>query len=128
MTRPPKPKMIKTMATLTKNKPIAEESISLNFSDNAAAKRLLDVIVSILAEDYIQTAKENPEIFFFPKHKSHKKRKTGVGRKEKIPAKSEIVDNTLRTDAQHCGSRERTDMGKSYKKRSDDHEKSDTLK
>lgn len=42
---------------------LAEESISLNFSDNAAAKRLLDVIVSILAEDYIQTAKENPDLF-----------------------------------------------------------------
>ncbi len=52
------------MAILAKDEqPLTEESISLNYSDNAAVKRLLDVIVSILAEDYIQTAKENPEIF-----------------------------------------------------------------
>ncbi len=36
---------------------------SLNHSENPAAKRLLDVLVAILAEEYIQTAKENPEIF-----------------------------------------------------------------
>jgi hypothetical protein len=49
-------------------KTISEEldeasSVSLNFSENPAAKRLLDVIVSILSEEYIHTAKENPEIF-----------------------------------------------------------------
>lgn len=37
--------------------------VSLNFSENPAAKHLLDVIVSILSEEYIRTAKENPEIF-----------------------------------------------------------------
>ena len=37
--------------------------VSLNFSENPAAKRLLDVIASILTEEYIRTAKENPEIF-----------------------------------------------------------------
>ena len=50
--------------------PLAEEhfheedrQISLNHSENPAAKRLLDVLVTILAEEYIQKAKENPEIF-----------------------------------------------------------------
>ena len=38
-------------------------SVSLNYFENAAAKKLLDVIVSILAEEYIQTAKQNPDIF-----------------------------------------------------------------
>jgi hypothetical protein len=38
-------------------------SVSLNVSENPAAKRLLDVIASILAEEYIRTARENPEIF-----------------------------------------------------------------
>ena len=38
-------------------------SISLTWSENPAAKRLLDVIASILAEEYIQTARQNPEIF-----------------------------------------------------------------
>ena len=40
-----------------------EAFISLDFKENPAAKKLLDVIVSVLAEEYIQTAKENPEIF-----------------------------------------------------------------
>lgn len=38
-------------------------SISVNASDNPAAKRLLDVIVSILSVEYIRKAKENPDIF-----------------------------------------------------------------
>lgn len=37
--------------------------ISLNYLENPAAKRLLDVLVAILADEYIQIAKENPEIF-----------------------------------------------------------------
>jgi hypothetical protein len=39
---------------------IAED---LSVSVNPASKKLLDAIVSILAEEYIQTAKNNPEIF-----------------------------------------------------------------
>jgi hypothetical protein len=39
------------------------ESVDLNFSVNPASKRLLDVLVSILSSEYIQIAKENPEIF-----------------------------------------------------------------
>ncbi len=41
----------------------ADCPISLNHSENPAVKRLLDVLVSILAEEYIQKAKENPDIF-----------------------------------------------------------------
>jgi hypothetical protein len=40
-----------------------EESVSLHFAENPAAKKLLDVLVSILSEEYIQKAKENPDIF-----------------------------------------------------------------
>jgi hypothetical protein len=42
---------------------VEKSSVNLNYSENAAAKKLLDAIVSILAEEYIQKAKENPEIF-----------------------------------------------------------------
>ena len=52
------------MASLAKTeKTLIEGSVSLNISENPSAKRLLDVLVLILAEEYIQTAKENPEIF-----------------------------------------------------------------
>ncbi len=37
--------------------------VSINHLDNPAAEKLLDVIVTILAEEYVQTARENPEIF-----------------------------------------------------------------
>ncbi len=37
--------------------------VSLNHSENPNAKKLLDVVVSILAEEYVQTARENPDIF-----------------------------------------------------------------
>lgn len=43
---------------------LSEEKISFEWRENLAAKRLLDAIVSILTEEYIQTAKENPEIFY----------------------------------------------------------------
>jgi len=36
---------------------------SLSWSDNPAVQRLLDVVVSIIAEEYIQIAKQNPDIF-----------------------------------------------------------------
>jgi len=35
----------------------------LNWKDSSAIQRLLDVISSILAEEYIATAKQNPEVF-----------------------------------------------------------------
>jgi hypothetical protein len=43
--------------------PEEEVFLSLGWKENPAAKRLLDTIVSILTEEYIQKAKENPEIF-----------------------------------------------------------------
>ena len=52
------------MAPLAKDHFLEQDcQISLNHSENPAAKRLLDVLVAILAEEYIQIAKENPEIF-----------------------------------------------------------------
>jgi len=39
------------------------QSISLNWTDNRSVQELLDVVVSIIAEEYIQIAKQNPEIF-----------------------------------------------------------------
>ena len=37
--------------------------VSLSHSENPNAKKLLDVVISILAEEYVQTAQENPDIF-----------------------------------------------------------------
>lgn len=44
---------------------LLEEGAAPGFGwkENLAAKRLLDALVSILAKEYIQSAKENPEIF-----------------------------------------------------------------
>ena len=39
------------------------QSISLNWTDNRSVQELLDVVVSIIAEEYIQIAKKNPDIF-----------------------------------------------------------------
>ena len=36
---------------------------SLLWKDNLHIQRLLDVVVSIIADEYIQIAKQNPEIF-----------------------------------------------------------------
>ncbi len=36
---------------------------SLNWSDSPSVQRLLDVVVSIIAEEYIQIAKQNPDLF-----------------------------------------------------------------
>ncbi len=54
------------MANLAKNLPEPNEEdfeISLNWKENPAVKKLLDAIVSSLAEEYIETAKQNPDIF-----------------------------------------------------------------
>jgi len=42
---------------------IAIQPASLNWIDNPSVQKLLDVVVSIMAEEYIQIAKQNPEIF-----------------------------------------------------------------
>ncbi|MDD5132045.1 MAG: hypothetical protein PHH44_05220 [bacterium] len=35
----------------------------LDWRENIAVQKLLDVVVSIIAEEYIQIAKKNPEVF-----------------------------------------------------------------
>ena len=40
-----------------------DNQTSLNWKENPSAKKFLDVLVSIIAEDYCQKAKQNPEIF-----------------------------------------------------------------
>jgi len=37
--------------------------INFNWADNPDIRNLLDVISAIIAKEYIQAAKENPEIF-----------------------------------------------------------------
>ena len=44
------------------SKPIIQ-STSLNWTDNSSVRELLDVVVSIIAEEYIQIAKQNPDLF-----------------------------------------------------------------
>ena len=39
------------------------QPISFVWVDNPSVQRLLDVVASIIAEEYIQIAKQNPEIF-----------------------------------------------------------------
>ena len=54
------------MANLAKNLPDPQDEgfqISLDWQENPAAKKLLDALASILAEEYIETAKQNPDIF-----------------------------------------------------------------
>ena len=46
-----------------KNSEKTTQPISLVWVDNPSVQRLLDVVVSIMAEEYIQIAKQNPEIF-----------------------------------------------------------------
>ena len=36
---------------------------SLVWADNPSVRKLLDVVVSIIADEYIQIAKQNPDIF-----------------------------------------------------------------
>ena len=37
--------------------------INLNWKDHLSVQKLLDVIASIIADEYIQIAKQNPEVF-----------------------------------------------------------------
>ena len=50
-------------AQAEKNSEKTTQPISFTWVDNASVQRLLDVVVSIMAEEYIQIAKQNPEIF-----------------------------------------------------------------
>ena len=36
---------------------------TFSWQDNASVQKLLDAIASIIAEEYIQVAKKNPEVF-----------------------------------------------------------------
>jgi len=54
--------------TLLENKvtnglPPGETAPSLSWKDSSPTQRLLDVICSILAEEYIIIAKQNPDVF-----------------------------------------------------------------
>jgi len=50
-------------AQAEKNSEKTTRPISFLWVDNASVQRLLDVVVSIMADEYIQIAKQNPEIF-----------------------------------------------------------------
>ncbi len=39
------------------------QPISLSWIDNPSVQKLLDVVVSIIAEEYVQIAKQNPDVF-----------------------------------------------------------------
>ena len=54
------------MANLAENLPDPDEKefqLDLNWKANPSAKKLLDAIAVSLAEEYIETAKQNPDIF-----------------------------------------------------------------
>ncbi len=40
-----------------------DQIIRLNWVDNPAAQNLLDVVVSIIAEEYIKVSRQNPDLF-----------------------------------------------------------------
>jgi hypothetical protein len=46
------------ISEITENQPI-----NLNWTDNLSIQELLDVVASIIADEYIKIAKENPETF-----------------------------------------------------------------
>ena len=39
------------------------QPISLSWIENLSVQKLLDVVVSIIAEEYIQIARQNPDVF-----------------------------------------------------------------
>lgn len=53
------------LATIKEEKYIKTEtqSIGLNYTDNPSVQKLLDTIANIIADEYIEKAKQNPEIF-----------------------------------------------------------------
>lgn len=51
-----------TTAQIEKN-PEIERPLSLNWTDSPAVQKLLDAIISIMAEEYVEIAKQNPNIF-----------------------------------------------------------------
>lgn len=51
------------LTQVDKNTKPVIKSIPLNWQDNPSVQKLLDVISSILAEEYIEIAKENKDVF-----------------------------------------------------------------
>ncbi len=49
--------------TIAQTEKKIEKAINLSWKDNPAVQKLLDVVTSILAEEYIQIAKQNPDVF-----------------------------------------------------------------
>ena len=43
--------------------PLNDTKESLSWKDNLSVQKLLDVIASIIADEYIQIAKQNPDAF-----------------------------------------------------------------
>ena len=50
-------------AQVEKSRKTTIQPTSLDWIDNPSVQKLLDVVVSIIAEEYIQIAKQNPDIF-----------------------------------------------------------------
>ena len=50
-------------AELVETKKTSTKKEAINWKDSPSIQRLLDVISSILAEEYITIAKQNPEVF-----------------------------------------------------------------
>ena len=46
-----------------KEKVIQKKVVSFNWQDSSSVQKLLDVITSIIAEEYITVAKQNPAVF-----------------------------------------------------------------
>ena len=46
-----------------KNSEKIVQPTSLDWSDSPSVQKLLDVVVAIVADEYIQIAKQNPDIF-----------------------------------------------------------------
>ena len=46
-----------------KNSKKSAQPISFVWADNPSVQKLLDVVISIIAEEYIQIAKQNPDVF-----------------------------------------------------------------
>jgi len=56
---------VNSLATIKEEKDIKTEtqSIGLNYTDNPSVQKLLDTIANIIADEYIEKAKQNHEIF-----------------------------------------------------------------
>jgi len=50
-------------AQVEKSRKTTIQPTSLSWIDNPCVQKLLDVMVAIIAEEYIQIAKKNPDVF-----------------------------------------------------------------